>query len=120
MHAEIPEVIGVEDVVSQLGSWPSFHDAEIIQVHLERDGHSTVTVRLMGPRGPGALVTFIFEQIVDLTLDGEAVNRQNVIAALVIEKVNQASKLIFAPCYGLAGHITAERVSVRIDEIPQN
>jgi len=120
MHAEIPEIIGVQDVVSRLGSWPSFHDAEIIQVHLEREGHSTVTVRLKGPGGPGALVTFTFEQILDLTLDGEDVNRQNVISALVIERVNQASKLIFSPCYGLAGHITAERVSVRIEEIPQN
>lgn len=119
MLSETPEIVGAQELVSRLGRWPSFHDAEIIQVQLVRDGTSTLTVRLMGPHNAGTIVTFIFEQILDLTLDGEDVNRQNVIAALSVEKVNRATKLTFSPCYGLAGHITAECVRVKIDEIPE-
>jgi hypothetical protein len=113
MDLIVANIHGAEVVVSQLGRWPSFHDAEITQVHLERDGRSTVTLRLVD-KAPGEFVTFTFERIVELTLDGEDVNRQNVIGALAIEMVGQATKLTFSPCYGLAGHITAERVSVHV------
>jgi hypothetical protein len=117
MRSETPEIVGAQELVSRLGRWPSFHDAEIIQVQLVRDAPSSLTVRLMGPHDADAVVTFIFEHILDLTLTGEDVDRQNVIAELLVEKVNRATKLTFSPCYGLAGHILAERVSVRIDEI---
>jgi hypothetical protein len=113
MDLAVPVIDGAELVASHLGGWPSFHDAEITQVHIERDGHSTVTLRLVGT-WLGESVTFTFEKILDLTLDGEDVNRQNVIGALAIEKVGQATKVTFSPCYGLCGHITAERVGVQV------
>jgi hypothetical protein len=77
------------------------HDAEIIRVHIERDGQSSITIRLMGHGRPGESVTFTFEQILDLNLAGEDVNRQNVISGLSIETVERATKLTFGPCYGL-------------------
>jgi Immunity protein 50 len=83
MISETPEITGAQELVSRLGRWPSFHDAEIIQVQLVRDAPSTLTVRLMGPDDAGALVTFIFENILDLTLTGEDVNGQNVIAGAI-------------------------------------
>jgi hypothetical protein len=60
-------------------------------------------------------VTFSLEQINDLTLDGEDINRQNVISSLGVEKTDRRTRLTFSPCYGLTGHITAETVTVRIE-----
>jgi len=108
-----PSIDGAEAIAAQHGRWPSFHDAEIIRVVIERDGCSTITLRL-ADSGAVESVTFTFERILDLSLDGEEVNRQNVIGALHIEEIGHAMKLTFSPCYGLAGHITAERVAVRV------
>jgi hypothetical protein len=44
---------GADAVVAALGEWPSFHDSEILRVHLERDGVSTVSIKLMCKRHEG-------------------------------------------------------------------
>jgi hypothetical protein len=116
MNPDIPAITGATTLVSMLGRWPSFHDAEIIRVLIRRDGHSTITVRLMEPQGQGLAVTFTFEGILDLKLDGEDVNRQNAIHSLSVEPSGTATKVTFGPCYGLWGVITAEHVGVRVAE----
>lgn len=116
MNSEIPAITGATTLVSMLGQWPSFHDAEIVRVLIRRDAHSTITIRLMEPRTRGLTVTFTFEGILDLKLDGEDVNRQNVISGVSIETSGTATKVTFGPCYGLWGEITAERVGVRAAE----
>jgi hypothetical protein len=111
-------IVGADAVAAALGGWPSFHDAEIIRVCVERNGVSTVAVQLCVPgRGcdDGRVITFAIERIKDLALDGEDINRQNVIACLTVEQTDRGIKLTFSPCYGLAGQITAEKVSVRVD-----
>jgi len=115
-----PDISGAEKVVATLGQWPSFHDAEIVRLRLERDGVSTISIQLVGPDGRckgGRIVTFTMERINDLSLDGEDVNRQNVISCLVVESTDSGTELTFGPCYGLSGRITAEVVSVEIDSI---
>ena len=116
MNPEIPAITGATTLVSVLGRWPSFHDAEIIRVLIRRDGHSTITIRLVEPQGQGLAVTFTFEEILELRLDGEDVNRQNVISGLSIEPRGTAAKVTFGPSYGLSGVITAEHVGVRMAE----
>ena len=116
MNPEIPAITGATTLVSMFGRWPSFHDAEIIRVLIRRDGHSTITIRLTEPRGQGLAVTFTFEEILDLKLDGEDVNRQNVIHSLSIEPTGTATKVTFGPCYGLWGSVIAEHVGVRVAE----
>jgi Immunity protein 50 len=32
-----PDIAGADDVVRWFGEWPSFHDAEVLSVHLEHD-----------------------------------------------------------------------------------
>ena len=118
MPDETPNILGADAVVRILGNWPSFHDAEIVRVHIERDGVSTVSIQLVGPDGSckgGRVVTFAMERINDLSLDGEAINIQNVIFDLHVEQTEQGTQLVFAPCYGLTGQITAESVSVAVD-----
>jgi hypothetical protein len=115
MDLTLADIRGADAVVSRYGRWLSFHDAEILQVHLQRGGRSSVTLRVVDPVAPDQRVRFVFEGIRDLTLDGEDVDRQNVIASLTVEKAAGATTLIFSPCYGLAGHITAEHVSVELE-----
>jgi hypothetical protein len=115
---ERPDIIGADRVLATFGRWPSFHDAEIVRLHLERDGLSTISIQLVGPDGRckgGRIVTFTMERINDLSLDGEDVNRQNVISGLFVENTDGGTKLTFGPCYGLNGRITAEVVSVEVD-----
>jgi hypothetical protein len=116
MTPEIPAITGATALVSVLGRWPSFHDAEIIRVLIRRNGHSTITIRLMEPQGQGFAITFTFEEILELRLEGEDVNRQNVISGLSIEPRGTATTVTFGPSYGLWGSITAERVGVRVAE----
>jgi len=116
MNPEVPAITGATKLTAMLGRWPSFQDAEIIRVLIRRDGHSTITIRLMEPEGQGLAVTFTFEQILDLRLDGEDVNRQNLIRSLSVEPNGTATKVTFGPRYGLWGAITAEHVGVRVAE----
>lgn len=114
----IPTISGAQDVVAAVGHWPSFHDSEIVSVRLVRGGESTVTVDLAVPDWRGTLVTFGFGGIVDLDLHGEHTDSQNVISGLGIEDLPEGTKVSFWPCYGLAGHITAKGVTVRIEGQP--
>jgi hypothetical protein len=118
MIGETPDLIGATDVASQLGGWPSFHDAEVIDVHLVRYGQSTVSVKCMWKPARGAVVTFVVEEIADLDLHTADADAQNVIFDLKVEQVDGATKLEFEHCYGIAGQITAKRVSVRVDAAP--
>ena len=59
-------------------------------------------------------VEFIFEDITDLKLDGEDVNRQNAINSLAVELVAEGIRVAFWPCYGLTRYITARDVRVQM------
>jgi hypothetical protein len=97
---ERPDIIGADKVLATFGRWPPFHDAEIVRLHLERDGLSTISIQLVGPDSRckgGRIVTFTMERINDLSLDGEDVNRQNVISGLFVENTDGGTKLTFGP-----------------------
>jgi hypothetical protein len=118
---------GIESVLAWFGRWPSFHDAEILSVHLNRDGTSTIRIHTWNPtskvdsegrfiREREAVVVFEFARIGWLKLDGEDADRQNVIAGLTLEAAPAGYRLHLSPCYGLAGEIVAERMAVRIEQ----
>ena len=112
------KISGARDVIAALGEWPSFHDAEILRVVINRGGRSSVTLRLMIAAYQQKSVTFTFERIADMRLEGEDADGQNVIGALAIEMDDQFTTVHFSPCYGLAGYIKAQAVSVSIDSLP--
>jgi len=103
---------GASDVIAAFGEWPSFHDAEILRVLINRGGRSEVTIRLMIQAYQQKCVTFTFEKIADMRLEGEDADSQNVIGALTIEADDPFTTVHFSPCYGLAGYIKAESVTV--------
>ena len=119
MPPDTPAITGAASLVSLIGRWASFHDAEIIRVPIRRDGHSSITVRVIESQGAGVAVTFTFAEILHLRLDGDDSNRQDVISGLAIEPSGTATKVTFAPSDGLWGEITAARVGVRVAEVSE-
>ena len=119
--ADIP---GASDLFAWFGYWPTFHDGELISVHLDRTGPSRLLVhtwektREVDSRGYYALqkhiiVTFVLEDIRDLELDGFSC--QNVLANLTITKDPNGYKLELWPCHGISGAITAGSVRIELE-----
>lgn len=107
-------VPGASEVIEELGTWPSFHDAEIIELHLVRGGASTLTINL-APSIPGlekGIVRFTFHDVRGLDL--QEFNRQNVIGRLSLDSEADGIVINMAPCYGLNGQITAARIEVEL------
>ena len=120
---EIKEIPGAAELHGWFGYWPSFHDAEIISLHLNRKGSSSLRVHTwemtkeVDEKGYYVLakhvvVEFIFEAVTGLSLNG--FSHQNVIFGLGIEKTDVGFRLTLEDCYGLAGTIEVERMSISI------
>jgi hypothetical protein len=110
----VPDILGADRVVAYFGRWPSFHDAEIVSVHINRGSTSTVSLtRAVDGRDP-SIVTFTFVNIVDLKLDGEDADVQNVIHSLTVDTTPEGIRVKFAPCYGIWGEVTAKSASVAL------
>jgi hypothetical protein len=41
---EAPDIPGAADVVAWFGHWPTFHDAEVLSITLDRSGESRVAI----------------------------------------------------------------------------
>jgi hypothetical protein len=115
---------GSEDLVAWFGDWPSFHDAEVLELSFLREGSSSVRIHTwrmtseIDPTGHvvadrHVIVSFWFEEIVNLELVDFSV--QNVISGLVCEKSEEGFKVTMSPCFGVAGYIEAKRVSVTFE-----
>jgi immunity protein 50 of polymorphic toxin system len=121
-----PKIHGADSVVSWFGEWPSFHDAEILEIHLDRERASwlklhaclltTETYQKDGKQyfrtERHAAVTFKFAEIVDVGLAD--FSGQNVIFGLTIERKEESYRLTLHPCYGLNGYIEARQLSVEV------
>lgn len=132
-------VSGGADLVRWFGQVPSFHDAEILSLHLRRTGQSVL--RLHGWINTGeveqdgyfvldrhAIVTFTLSGVMDLQLDGFSV--QNVIGGLVLRRapdrlerrgylsldpLPQDIEIELEPCCGLSGLIRSRAVSITFE-----
>lgn len=107
---------GAEAVRQWFGSWPDFHDAEVISLSLARKGQSVLRVYPYYPHKP-AVVDFIFENVTDIEL--QDFSGQNVIMSLGIETATDQNgdkvyRLVLGPCYGLAGRIDAKSLRVEL------
>ena len=122
-----PNIPGAESVVSWFGRWPSFHDAEIMTLHIDRERrvssmriHAFTMSDRPGPDGRlvierEAVVVFEFTGIRSLRVEGEDADTQNVIAALVIEPIASGYRIGVSPCYGLAGEILVKDLRVSLE-----
>jgi hypothetical protein len=115
---------GGSAVVAHFGAWPSFHDAEVVSVHLQRSSACSLSIHAFNMTssvdGTGhfitkdhGIVTFEFEEIRELQLNN--FNEQNVIFGLKISHESDgAIKLRIDECYGLEGSIIANIVRVSV------
>jgi len=120
---ETKDIHGASELYDWFGYWPSFHDAEIISLHLNRGGNSSLRVHTwemtkeVDEKGYYVLarhvvVEFILEAVSDLSLNG--FNHQNVVFGLEVEKIDSGFRLRLDDCYGLTGSIEAERLSLSL------
>ena len=118
---DVPPIPGADALAAWFGSWPSFHDAEIHELHLDRQGVSWLRVHTwrmtdrVDDKGYYVLenhvmVTFNMRQIATLLLDG--FSHQNVIFALSLEQTAGGWIMTLDPCYGFSGMIEAKEMSI--------
>ena len=106
-------VPGGPELLRWFGQVPTFHDAEILSLHLRRKGQSVL--RLHGWVGTGAvgqdgylvldrhaIVTFALTDVMDLQLDSFSI--QNVISGLILrrapDRAERRGYLAHAPAFG--------------------
>ncbi|MEA2343920.1 MAG: hypothetical protein QOF63_2089 [Thermoanaerobaculia bacterium] len=111
---------GSEQVIAWFGSWPTFHDAEVLEVSLKREGESCLRIQICKPQEPHssvsddqAVVSFWFEGIVDLELTDFGV--QNVIFELRLSQTENGYRATMSPCFGIAGYLEAKQVTISIE-----
>ena len=133
------EVPGGSELVRWFGQVPSFHDAEILSLHLRRKGQSALRLHgwiMTGEVGHDgylvldkhAVVTFALESIMDLQLEQFSV--QNVIFGLALRRafdrpdrrhylslrpLPEDIELELEACYGLCGLIRARSVAITFE-----
>ena len=120
---EIREIHGAAELHDWFGYWPNFHDAEIINLHLNRMGSSSLRVHTwemtkeVDEKGfyvlaKHVVVEFVMKEVVGLSLNG--FNHQNVVFGLAIERIDSGYRLTLEDCYGVAGTIDASDISIRL------
>lgn len=116
-----PPVPGADALALWFGSWPSFHDAEVLDLHLRRAGTSLLNIytwrmtNQVDERGyfvlnKQVIVTLRLENISELVL--EDFSSQNVINGLNIVPAEGGYTVTLDALYGICGAITAGQVSV--------
>lgn len=124
---DTPNLPGAAALTAWFGGWPSFHDAEIHELHLNRSGLSTLKLQTwfmtnaVDEKGfyvceKYVMVTFNFTQIEQLVL--EDFNHQNVIFELNLAPTDAGWALNLNPCYGLSGIVEAKEITVAFEPTP--
>jgi immunity protein 50 of polymorphic toxin system len=114
---------GAQKLYAWFGYWPSFHDAEVVSLHLNRASPSSLLIHTwemtkeMDQHNHYILtkhvvVEFVLHDVSELELGG--FSHQNVLSDLGIEKTDSGFRLSLGPCYGLAGTIEAKTVCIRL------
>lgn len=124
LPTELQQIDGAEQLYNWFGHWPSFHDAEVIKLHLNRRSSSSLVIHTwemtseVDVKGfyvmtKHVVVEFVLEEICGLDLSG--FSHQNVISGLEMEKIDTGFRLTLGGCYGIAGVIEAKEISIRLN-----
>jgi hypothetical protein len=123
-EAKFPDVPGAAELFAWFGYWPSFHDGEVLSLHLDRAGPSRLRVHTWERTNEldshryyvlrkHVIVAFILEGISELELDG--FSRQNVLAELTLTQEPDGYQLKMWPCYGMSGEIRATSIRIELE-----
>jgi immunity protein 50 of polymorphic toxin system len=127
-------VVGAEKLVGLFGCWPSFHDAQVISILLERSGEDgncrptlVATVRAFEISDEVAadgtlrlahecIVVLKFQEVVELALSD--FNRQNVLSGLHIVNIRERQlerqhfEVSFSGSWGVDAHFQSRAIDV--------
>lgn len=122
----LERISGAEQLIARFGRWPSFHDAEVTRMVLDRRGpdleftvHVWTTTEALDDRAfyiliNHTLVTIRLERLASVDLSD--FNRQNVLFGLVFEAENIGDsagfRVTFDSSYGVSGTATCARVVI--------
>lgn len=118
------DVEGADALFEWFGYWPDFHDAEVLSVHLDRGGTSSVVIHTWEATGQAdskgyysqrkhALVSFLLDGVTDVEPCG--FSGQNVISGAEIERIDSEFSPALGPCFGLSGRLRAAKLRIRIE-----
>ena len=127
---EAPDIPGAADVLAWFGYWPSFHDAEVLSITLDRSHPSRIAVHTwnrtpeLDARGyyvldKHAIVTSVLEDFL-LDLEGitntqiDGFNHQNVLSSLTVRKTLEGYDFILNGIYGVSASISARCLRVEL------
>ena len=113
-------------VVDYYGAWPSFHDAEVYRVTLDRgsvDERPSITLVVHAFASDGSVDEKGYYRIVTsvlVTLKCHDVSAselrdlgpQNVLSSLDFESTAEGVRVTLGPCYGLSGSLVCSQVVV--------
>ncbi|HSR06658.1 MAG TPA: Imm50 family immunity protein [Bryobacteraceae bacterium] len=108
-EGKFSDVPGAAELFVRFGSWPSFQDAEVRSVHLNREGPSRIRVATKQ-----VVVTFVLGGVTELSLNG--FNGRNALSSLTLTKDSNGYTLELWPGHGISGAVTAR--SVRVEFVP--
>ena len=119
----VAEVPGAKAVSDWFGYWPSFHDSEVINIHLNRAGESKVEVHAfemtsqVDQRGyyvlaKHVIVSFVLDGILGMQL--KWFNDQNVLSDLGIEKLDDGYDVVLGGCHGVEGSISTRSLRIEL------
>jgi hypothetical protein len=124
MQTAYHDVPGADALFQWFGYWPDFHDAEILEIDLNRSGSSRVRIHTfhvsdqVGKDGcrvcvRHVVVSFLLEGLKTTRLQG--FNNQNVVSEVMLVRTEEGLQLSLEPCYGAEGSLTAERIRIEIE-----
>jgi hypothetical protein len=127
---EAPDIPGAAEVVAWFAYWPSFHDAEVLSITLDRSHPSRVVIHTFRRtsdvdargyyvRDKHAIVTFVLEGFL---LDHEGItntqidyfNAQNVLSSAAVKKTVEGYDLELYGIYGVSASFSVERIRVEL------
>ena len=124
MQNAIHEVPGADALFQWFGYWPDFHDAEVLEIDLNRSGSTRVfvhTFEMSNQVGECGCYVCLKHVIISFLLEGlktiqlQRFNHQNVVSEVALVRTKQGFQLFLEQCSGVAGSLTAERISIEIE-----
>lgn len=111
---------GAKELFEWFGYWPSFHDAEVIEIYLHRKQESWLSIHTCRANlradhyefDKHVVVTFKFHDIQALELEG--FNNQNAMSSVDLKKIDDCMELELFGLHGLSGLIRAKNVSIEL------
>lgn len=114
---------GLEELIAWFGYFPSFHDAEVISISIDRKGariavHTFQITNETDEKGhyvcrKHVVVTFVLERIRDLSLEG--FNSQNVLNGISLARGSDYYELILEEIHGVAGKFQADVMRIELN-----